>query len=60
MTADELREAANYLNAEFSGLPLNRAREAMLERMDEERLLYDALDGARHAAGFFNFHGSAG
>src|SRR5256885_2237927 len=26
--ADELRQAANYLNEEFSGLPLNRAREA--------------------------------
>jgi heat-inducible transcriptional repressor len=31
------------LNAEFSGLPLLRAREAVLERMQEERLLYDAL-----------------
>src|SRR5438874_4366071 len=41
--ADELRQAANYLNAEFSGLPLYRAREAVLERMTEERLLYDAL-----------------
>jgi heat-inducible transcriptional repressor len=43
LDALELREAANYLNAEFSGLPLYRAREAVLERMDEERLLYDAL-----------------
>jgi heat-inducible transcriptional repressor len=43
LQADDLREAANYLNAEFSGLPLNRAREAVLERIDEERLLYDAL-----------------
>lgn len=41
--ADELRQAANYLNAEFAGLPLYRAREAVLERMNEERLLYDAL-----------------
>ena len=40
---DELRQAANYLNAEFSVLPLYRAREAVLERMTEERLLYDAL-----------------
>ena len=40
---DELRQAANYLNEEFSGLPLYRAREAVLERMTEERLLYDAL-----------------
>src|SRR5205807_1609864 len=43
LTADELREAANYLNAEFSGTPLHRAREAVRERIDEERLLYDAL-----------------
>jgi heat-inducible transcriptional repressor len=43
LQADDLREAANYLNAEFSGMPLNRAREAVLERINEERLLYDAL-----------------
>jgi len=41
--ADDLRQAANYLNAEFSGLPLHRAREAVLERIREERLLYDTL-----------------
>src|SRR5262245_41932068 len=41
--ADDLRHAANYLNEEFSGLPLQRAREAVLERINEERLLYDAL-----------------
>ena len=41
--ADDLRQAANYLNAEFSGLPLHRARETVLERIQEERLLYDAL-----------------
>jgi heat-inducible transcriptional repressor len=41
--ADDLRHAANYLNAEFSGMPINRAREAVLERINEERLLYDAL-----------------
>jgi len=41
--ADELRQAAAYLNAEFSGLPIHRAREAVLERMQEERLLYDQL-----------------
>jgi heat-inducible transcriptional repressor len=43
LLADDLRQAANYLNAEFSGLPLHRAREAVLERIREERLLYDAL-----------------
>jgi heat-inducible transcriptional repressor len=40
---DALRQAATYLNAEFTGLPLARARDAILERMDEERLLYDEL-----------------
>src|SRR6266508_4596194 len=44
---DDLRQAENYLNAEFSGLPLHRAREAVLERINEERMLYDA----RHAPG---------
>jgi heat-inducible transcriptional repressor len=43
LDADDLREAANYLNVEFSGLPLRRAREAVLERINEERLLYDTL-----------------
>jgi len=43
LEADDLRQAANYLNAEFSGLPLYRAREAVLERINEERLLYDDL-----------------
>src|SRR6266446_4531149 len=43
LDADDLRAAANYLNAEFSGLPLHRAREAVLQRMNEERQLYDAL-----------------
>ena len=43
LSADDLRHAANYLNAEFSGLPLYRAREAVLERISQERLLYDAL-----------------
>src|SRR3977135_2594914 len=40
--AGDLHQAANYLNSEFSGLPLNRAREAVLERLTEERVLYDA------------------
>jgi heat-inducible transcriptional repressor len=43
LVADDLRQAANYLNAEFAGLPLHRAREAVLERMHEERMLYDEL-----------------
>jgi heat-inducible transcriptional repressor len=43
LAADDLREAASYLNVEFAGLPLHRAREAVVERVQEERLLYDAL-----------------
>jgi heat-inducible transcriptional repressor len=43
LDADDLHRAANYLNSELSGLPLHRAREAVLERMNEERLLYDEL-----------------
>jgi heat-inducible transcriptional repressor len=43
LQADDLRQAANYLNAEFSGMPLSRAREAVINRINEERLLYDAL-----------------
>jgi heat-inducible transcriptional repressor len=43
MEPEELRQAANYLNAEFSGLPLNRAREAVVTRLGEERSLYDEL-----------------
>jgi len=41
--ADDLRQAANYLNEEFSGLPLHRARQAVLERIDAEQSLYNAL-----------------
>jgi heat-inducible transcriptional repressor len=40
---EDLRKAATYLNEEFSGLPLHRAREAVVERINEERLLYDTL-----------------
>src|SRR5262245_8512896 len=43
LSPDDLRQAANYLNVEFSGLPMHQAREAVLERIDEERLLYDAI-----------------
>jgi heat-inducible transcriptional repressor len=43
LQADDLRQAASYLNAEFSGMPLNRAREAVLKRIKDERMLFDAL-----------------
>jgi len=42
-TADELHQAANYLNAEFTGLTLAEVRDAVLARMHEQRSLYDAL-----------------
>jgi heat-inducible transcriptional repressor len=43
LASDDLRQAASYLNVEFSGVPLQHARDAVLERLAEERLLYDAL-----------------
>jgi heat-inducible transcriptional repressor len=39
----DLVQAANYLNTEFAGLPLLDVREAVLERLRQERTLYDAL-----------------
>jgi heat-inducible transcriptional repressor len=39
----ELQQAANYLNAEFKGRSLLDVRQAVLERLREERTLYDAL-----------------
>lgn len=41
--AVELQQAANYLNSEFKGRSLTDIREAVLERLREERTLYDAL-----------------
>jgi heat-inducible transcriptional repressor len=42
-TDAELQQAANYLNAEFRGLTLEQVRNAVVERVSEERTLYDAL-----------------
>jgi heat-inducible transcriptional repressor len=39
----ELQQAANYLNSEFKGRTLLEVRRAVLERLREERTLYDAL-----------------
>jgi heat-inducible transcriptional repressor len=39
----DLHQAANYLNDQFRGLPLSQVRAAVLERLAEERTLYDAL-----------------
>lgn len=38
-----LRQAANYINAEFSGLRISEVREALLARLQEERTIYDEL-----------------
>lgn len=38
-----LRQAANYINAEFSGLRISDVREQVIARLREERTLYDEL-----------------
>jgi heat-inducible transcriptional repressor len=38
-----LIHAANYINAEFSGLTIHEVRTAIVERLRQERILYDAL-----------------
>jgi heat-inducible transcriptional repressor len=40
---EELVQAANYLNTEFAGLPLDEVRDAVLERLRQDRTLYDQL-----------------
>jgi heat-inducible transcriptional repressor len=39
----QLRQAANYLNAEFAGRTLADVRAQVIKRLEEERTLYDAL-----------------
>jgi heat-inducible transcriptional repressor len=39
----ELQQAANFLNREFRGRSMVEVRQAVLERLREERTLYDAL-----------------
>src|SRR5688500_15201497 len=43
VTGSELVQAANYLNAEFSGRTLDDVRAGVLQRLKEERSLYDQL-----------------
>jgi heat-inducible transcriptional repressor len=38
-----LTTAARYINAEFAGLTLHEVRTAIVERMQQERMLYDTL-----------------
>ena len=42
-TATALAEAARYINTELSGMTLQEARETIVRRLGEERLLYDQL-----------------
>jgi heat-inducible transcriptional repressor len=41
--AEQLHEAATYLNTEFSGMTIRQVREAVMERLKEEWTLYDTL-----------------
>jgi len=43
LTQDELNGAANYLNANFSGMSLAAIRSELLKRLSEEKALYDRL-----------------
>jgi len=42
-SSDELQESASYLNTEFRGRTLENVRQAVLDRLQEERTLYDQL-----------------
>lgn len=43
LTQDDLQTCANYLNAHFSGINLGTVRARLLERMTEDKALYDSL-----------------
>ena len=43
MKQDELAEIRNYVNINFAGWTLERARAELLRRIEEERALYDAV-----------------
>ncbi|HXE80948.1 MAG TPA: heat-inducible transcriptional repressor HrcA [Vicinamibacterales bacterium] len=43
MTPDELRGAAEHLNRDFGGAPLNTVRSQIVARLMQERTLYDRL-----------------
>jgi heat-inducible transcriptional repressor len=45
VSASELVQAANYLNAEFAGRTLEEVRTGVVQRLQEERSLYDQLLG---------------
>lgn len=43
LSSDELVAIRNYVNINFAGWTLDRARTELLRRIDEERALYDAM-----------------
>lgn len=43
MTQDDLTQLRNYVNVEFAGWTLERARAELLHRIEHERSLYDAV-----------------
>lgn len=45
VTGSELVQAANFLNSEFSGRTLDEVRAGVIDRLKEERSLYDQLLG---------------
>ena len=45
VNTSELVQAANYLNSEFSGRTLDEVRAGVIERLKQERSLYDQLLG---------------
>ncbi|MBM3808864.1 MAG: heat-inducible transcription repressor HrcA [Acidimicrobiia bacterium] len=45
VSTSELMQAANFLNAEFAGRSLDEVRSGVVERLKEERSLYDQLLG---------------
>ena len=53
----ELQQAANYLNSEFKGRSLLEVRQAVIERLREERTLYDELMARALAAGEHDVRG---
>jgi heat-inducible transcriptional repressor len=53
----ELQEAANFLNAEFKGRSLSDIRQAILDRLNEDRHLYDQLKARALRLGSRTFEG---
>ena len=45
VNTSELMQAANFLNSEFSGCTLDEVREGVIDRLKQERSLYDQLLG---------------